>query len=644
MNKLFFIALAVFLPFIATAQTPKMGEINQNEIDLKEVSYEPGASAVYLVASGESRFFSDILETNYFYRMKILTDAGKENADIRIRYYTGTTNVEMVSSIKAQITNYENGNPVVTKLGKDNFFQVDLGNGNKEYRISFPNAQVGSILEFSYKKADKNLNFLDGWSFQRDVPVLLSSYQIIMIPQLEYKMIGQGENFFHRSEKSSANGIYSWKLRDLYSLKGEPFMKNYRDYVDRVEFQLSRYQRAATTSGPEWTDFLNTWEKLGDELIEYYSGKGFYRTNPLEREVLSLDLSKGTQKEKAEVAYYYVRDNFINEGADWIYTDQTLPQLLKSKKGAPGELILAYMGILKSQGIECNPVLIGSKGYGRSEIVPFPFLNQFDEILLLANLDGNMQFLDLSDPLAPFGYVDLDKHVKAGLFLQKYASKLIPIDIRHNSNKMVFSNINLDQENGELVIDNTIRNYFYEGLAMAHEVESLEKDKKPLEDLFSEKYGAFEIRNVKVDNLLEEKNMVNISFQSVLKNATESELIIFNPLQVSEFSQNPFTQEFRVFPIDFEYAFSETYTANLVIPEGYEIDDYPTNESITIEGSPVGFIYSTENLGPIFKITAKLDVKNPLIQRNSYGDLKYFMESVASKLAAPVILKKIARP
>lgn len=640
MNKLFVFFLAMLMPVVLFAQTPKMGEFTQNEIDLKEISFEPGASAVYLVASGESRFFSNILETNYFYRIKILTEAGKDNADIPIRYFTGSTNVEVVSAIKAQITNYTNGVPEVTTLGKESIFQVDLGNGNKEFRISFPNVQVGSILEFSFKKADKNIEFLDGWSFQRSIPVLFSKYQITMIPQLEYKMIGQGENFYYRSEKSEGNGVYSWTLRDLYSLKGEPHMKNYQDYVDRVEFQLSRYQTAATTSGPEWTDFLNTWEKLGNGLIEYYSGKGFYRTNPLEREVLSLDLSKGSEKEKAELAYYYIRDNFINEGEDQIYTNQTLPQLLKSKKGAPGELILAYMGILKSQGIECNPVLIGSKGHGRSDIVSFPFLTQFDEILLLVKLDGNLQFLDLSDPLAPFGYVDLDKHVKAGLFLEKDASKLIPIDIRHNSNKLVFSNIKLDAETGDLVIDNTIRNYFYEGLAAAHQVESLEKNNKPLDDFFSENYDAFEIRNVKVDDLLEDKNMFNISFQSVLKNATAEDLIIFNPLQISKFSTNPFTQEFRVFPVDFEYAFNETYTANLVIPEGYELDDYPANESFTIPGSPIGFTYSTEILGEIFKITARLEVKNPLIQSNNYGDLKFFMESVASKLAAPVILKK----
>lgn len=640
MIKKFLIALAIVSPLLASAQTAKMGEINQNEIDLTAVPYESGAGAVYLVASGDSRIFNGTLETQYFYRIKILTEAGKENADVRIRYYAGTNNVENISGIKAQITNYEGGVPVVTKLDKSNFFDIDLGDGSKELRITFPNAQVGSILEYYYKKGDKNIEFLDGWTFQRSVPVLFSKYQIVMVPHLEYKTMGQGTNFSTKAEKKSDNGTYSWILRNLYALKEEPYMKNYRDYVDRVEFQLSRYQRAATTSGPEWTEHLNSWEKLGDEMIEYYSGKGFYRTNPLEREILSLDLKAGSQKEKAESAFYYLRDNFVNEGSDWIYTDQTLSQLLKSKKGAPGELILAYMGILKSLGIECSPVLIGSKGYGRSDLVPFPFLNQFDEILLLADLDGQPHFLDLSDPLAPFGYVDLDKQVKGGLLLKKNASSLISIDINHNSNKLVFTNIKLDAESGELIFDHTIRNNFYEGLTAARQIEILEKNNQPLTELFEENYESYEIRNVKVDNQLQDKNMVNISFQSVLKNASDSDVLVFNPLQTSEFIKNPFTQDFRVFPVDFEYAFKETYTANLVIPEGYEIDDYPTDESITIPGSAINFVYSTQNLGEIFKVTAKLEVKEPLIHTQRYSDLKLFMENVATKLSTPVILKK----
>jgi len=625
-------------------QSLKMGEFSQAEIDLNSVPFEPDASAVVLVATGESRFFSDLLETQTFYRLKILTEAGKSQGDIRVRYYAGNTNVEEIAGVKAQVTTYENGRPIVIKLGKEDFKEVVIGNGVKEMRITFPNVQVGSILEYSYKKVDRNIEFLDGWTFPKDMPVLYSKYQITMIPPLEYKMIGQGANFFNKSEKSAANGTYSWVLRNLYSVKEEPYMKNYRDYVDRVEFQLSRYQRAATTSGAEWEDFLNTWEKLGDEMIEYYTSKGFYRTNPLEKEVFSLDLSSGTEKEKAQKAYYYIRDNFVNEGEDWIYTDQTLGQLLKSKKGAPGELILAYMGILRSLGITCDPVLIGSKGYGRSEPVAFPFLNQFDEILLLANLDGQLQFLDLSDPLAPFGYVDLDKHVKAGLLLEKNLSKLIPIQIRHNSNTVVFSSISFKEETGELIMDNTLRAFQYAGLKTARFSERLKKNGDPLTKLFQESFEETEIRNVTVDNQLAENNFFTTSFQLVVDELVNVDQLSFSPIPYSSFSKNPFTLDFRVFPVDFEYAFSETYTSNIQIPPGFEVDDYPQTETFSIKGNPVVFSYQVELLGEILKVTGKLEVKQPLVESRHYAELRLLMESVATKLSSPVILKKIVKP
>lgn len=651
MNKLI-LALALLLgPGFLFAQSTKMGDINESELAFTEVPYEPGASAVILASSGDSRFFGEILETNFFYRIKILTEAGKEHADVKIRYFRGDNSTENISGIKAQLINVVNGKMVVSKIDKEQIHDVEIGDGVWEVRISFPNAQVGSILEYSYKKGDRNLTFLDGWSFQRSIPTLYSKYQIIMIPQLEYKMIGQGYNLSQKAEKSAENGIFSWVLRNLYSLKEEPYMKNYRDYQERVEFQLSRYQTAggsgyqsAGEGRGEFVDVLNTWEKLGDDLIEFYAMKGFYRSNKLEGELPNLDLSQGTEREKAAKAYYSLRDNLINEGEDWIYPEQTLNQLLKTRKGSPGELILAYMAVLKSLGITCDPVLIGSKGYGRSDLVMFPFLNQFDEILLLATLDGKQQFIDLSDPLAPFGYVDVDKQVKGGLLLQKGKSALIPIDIKHTSNNVVFANIELSPETGELIIHNSLRSYYYAGLKIAHAVDSYKKSEKPLEEMFTYPNETMTIKNAVVEDLLEEKNFINSTFDMVLPGAKDMDILAFNPLKISSFATNPFTQEYRVFPVDFDYPFNEIYTANIKIPEGYEVDDFPTNESITIPGAPVSFNYAVENMGGTLKVTAKLDIRASLIPVQTYGDLKFFMESVSSKLSAPVILKKIAKP
>lgn len=638
--KRIFTLLLVFASFSSWSQTVKMGKFTEEEINYSSVPYEPDANAVVLWEEGESKFFGNILETTYLFKIKILTEAGKEHADIRVRYYEGSDKTENINGVKAQITSFTNGQAETIKVEKDQIYDVELGEGYKEMRISFPNVQVGSILEYTYKKADKNLTFLDGWTFQNSIPTLGSQYQIKMIPELDYKMITQGNNLIFNAETSAEYGLYRWTLRNLYSLKEEPYMKNYRDYIERIEFQLSQYQTGGA-NGPQWKDVLNTWEMLGDELMATYREKGFYRSNPIEKELLDIDLSGETQTEKARKAYYYVRDNFTAKGVDFIYADQYLPQLLKSKVGSPQELSLLLMGILKSLGITCEPVLIGSKGNGRTNIVSFPFLNQFDEILLRADLDGEVKYLDLSDKEAPFGYVDLDKHVLAGLYLIKGQSALIPLEFKHTSNTLYFSEVGL--EGGDLIMSNTLRHYFYEGLDWNKKVASLEDQKEPLEKLFSNS-SEISVNEVKVEDMLEEKNYVSTNFKIVMENAGDQEMIIFNPVKYSSFFKNPFTQEYRIFPVDFGYAFTESSTVNIKIPENYELDDYPKEEIMTIQGSPIVFSYSAKPMNGVLSVSTKLSVKAPLIGPEQYADLKYLMESVVSKLNEPVVLKKKANP
>jgi len=641
MNKTLLILAFLLVHHFSFSQSYKVGQFEDNEITLSEVPYEQDAPAVVLLSEGNSRFFSGLLETTHFVRLKVLTEAGKEYADIRVRYYRGDNNTEDINGVKAQTTNFTNGKEETTKVSKDAIFDVDMGDGYREMRITFPNVQVGSIIEYQYKKTDKSITFIDGWTFQNKLPTLVSRYEITMHPALEYKTIGQGQNYYTKVEKSQERDTYQWVMRELRSLKEEPYMKNYRDYVDRIEFQLSQYQTGSGNgyqSGSEWKQVLNSWEVLGDELISIYSQKGYYRSNPIEKEILDTDLSGATQQEIASKAYYYLRDNYRIEGEDWIYPEQSLNQLFKSKVGTPVELMLALMGMLKSLGITCDPVLIGSKGYGRSDLVPFPFLNQFDEIVLLTELDGKSQFLDLSHSDAPFGYVDLDKHVAGGLYLEKNKSGIVPIDIKHSSNAVYYSQVKWNEE-GELVMSSSHRKYQYEALNYSQEIEQLQKKNEDLAKLFEEEEGVV-FENFKVDNLVKEKGVLTINFDTKFTEIAEQDMIIFSPLKFSSFSKNPFTQEYRMFPVDFEYAFTETYNTTVTIPEGYELDDYPLEGGYTIDGGFVTFVYKPSIINDNLNISARFSVTKPLIPASEYANLKYFMESVASKLSEPVILKK----
>ena len=83
---------------------------------------------------------------------------------------------------------------------------------------------------------------------------------------------------------------------------------------------------------------------------------------------------------------------------------------------------------------------------------------------------------------------------------------------------------------------------------------------------------------------------------------------------------------------------------NFTIPEGYVLDDYPENQVITIPSKGVKFSYQIDATGQEFKIYTKLEIVNTTFPAAEYSDLKFIMESVASKLSEPVILKKKSTP
>ncbi|WP_373396025.1 DUF3857 domain-containing protein [Algoriphagus halophilus] len=303
MKELIFTFVLVFIAVTVFSQKVKMGEFSEQDKILTEVSFEKDADAVILWEQGQSRFYSGLLETSYFFRVKILKESGKSRGVVKIPFYVGEERTENINGVNATITNFINGKPTTIIVEKDNIFEVDFSDGWKEMRITFPNVQVGSILEYSYKKSDKNLGILDGWDFQSEIPTLGSSYEITMVPYYDYKLLGQGFKYFNEAEVSSNNGVYKWTMRNLHSLRAEPFMNNFTDYRERLEFQLSRYQKVSSgayNNGVEWVDVLSTWQEVGNRVLEDFQEMGFFRSNPIEKEILNIDLNGATEKERAK--------------------------------------------------------------------------------------------------------------------------------------------------------------------------------------------------------------------------------------------------------------------------------------------------------------------------------------------------------
>lgn len=112
------------------------------------------------------------------------------------------------------------------------------------------------------------------------------------------------------------------------------------------------------------------------------------------------------------------------------------------------------------------------------------------------------------------------------------------------------------------------------------------------------------------------------------------------PFAFSKFFENPFVQNDRVLPVEFNYPFFENINASIPIPQGFELEDYPESVSITNPSKTIRFNFLINKVEGELKISSRLEFSTSAVPVSEYGDLKVLMETVSAKLKSPVILKK----
>ncbi|EKB49492.1 DUF3857 domain-containing protein [Cecembia lonarensis] len=634
----------LLFPSFANTQVMKFGKYSQEEINLKKIDFEPDANAVVLEEISRNQFMGTVQHTDVHRRVKVLKEPGKNQGNVSIRYYFGKAGIQDVSKLNAQTVNFVNGEEQVIKLSKADFFQVELDNGWREVRFTFPSVEVGSILEYSYHKTDKSIAFLESWVFHNPIPTIKSTYTIDLPSYLNYRFLAQGEKTLNTPFKGQRDGFYSWTVKDLPSIKEEPMMSNYRDYLEKIDFQLAGYAFVNTSEYGGRSGFQETfatWQDLTRFFTELEEFAQYMKPNAsLKGQLATLNVSGSSETQIAREVYEYILSNYTYSGQGGYFPKKNLKSVLDSKKGSRAEINLTLMAYLRQNGISANPLLISTKGNGRSRLVDTPFIDQFDQMIIHLKADGKDYYLDATSNSFPFGYLPLNMHVAYGYLMHDQNSGLVPINISHRSGMLQMSQIR-KEDNGNFVSSSTVRFSEYDALEKRNGI-NLSEDKKIKEEWFgSQEINVYDFTLIeKTEPRLQLEAKYNYSEGKV----TESPMILISPFHLMRWAENPFKSEYRTFPVDFSYAFNDSYTTIIEIPEAYELDDYPENTEVAIPGGDGLFTYQLTTLDNSVKISANVTLKYPLISPFIYPELKYFMEIVTGKLTEPVIIKLKAKP
>lgn len=637
-----FIALVVVQISTAQKSPIKFGVIPPEDLKMTVYAKDSSAGAVILTDYGhaEMQFYTSSvkLEFNRHVRIKILNKEGFKWADAEIPLYKQGSAEERVSRFKASTFNLENGKLVETEVEKESIFKENFNRNYNLQKFTFPNVKEGSVLEYSYVISSEFILNFPNWKFQHTIPVRHSEYWAI-IPEfctfqkyMQGYLIGEYE-LKNTNSSDFVSKAHHWTMKDVPAFKEEPYMTNEEDYVSKINFAISHL----TFPGQPVVDIMGSWEKLCSVLLEDENfGKAVTGNGFLKKEVEALTAGLSDPKAKANAIYNYVKNNIEWTGTT-DYSAESLRKILEVKKGTSGDINILLASMLEKAGIPVDMVLLSTRSHGfvRQE---FPMSKQFNYVIVRAKLDNAFVLIDATEKYLPMDMLPERCLNGEGLLVSKINRGWINLDTKGKSKTVVDTDFSLDAS-GALKGKILFTRLGYDANASRKEYFK-EGEENFFKNFKSSK--IWEINSSLYQNARDiEKPAIQIHDVEIPSHASVSgSQIYLNPFLGEELIENPFKSESRVYPVDYGKPIEKTYIGKFTIPDGYELDELPTNKILMMPGNSAKFLYSAVVTGNVVSIVRTLSINKSLFLQAEYANLREFYNQVVAKQSEQIVLRK----
>jgi Domain of Unknown Function with PDB structure (DUF3857) len=376
--------------------------ITEEERAIVSVPGEPNAPAAVLFQKGEFLMMgygqgigSRASHLRIQVRMKILTEEGKSRGEITVQHSDATR----LESFEGR-TVLPDGRIVPVPAQAKFLRKTSRSKKTFETAMAFPAVEVGAILDYQYETVFKSPWFLEPWHFSDEVPVRYSEIVFktatgwhmnpwIRSPvgvkiQQDYRVSAEGEE------------RRAWAV-NVPSVLQEPLGPPAADLSTQMLLLPTAY------FSPELTlQLMQTWEVLAIWMHETYE-KLRRKDSGVAQQARGI-AGSGSQRQKAEALYRFVRDQIKTEPGVGIFADPEFPprKVLAERRGEPAGKALLLQVMLKAVGIDSLVIWAADRSRGAIDTkVPSPYW--FDTLLVGVQVDNETVFLDPSDTALAFG-------------------------------------------------------------------------------------------------------------------------------------------------------------------------------------------------------------------------------------------------
>ncbi|TDW45839.1 transglutaminase superfamily protein [Flavobacterium sp. 270] len=634
------------------AQNYQLENVTKEELLEKSNPKDTTAPAAILFKKAKTYFtYSDrgFLATNvYELKIKIYKKEGLSWANQKVSYYVGYENLndDSVKFSDAVTYNLENGAIVKTKLNSEGSFKNKINKYWNESTITLPNVKVGSIIEFKYVLKTENIIRLPDFDFQFDIPVNYFEYKTEIPEFFIYKTVNIGFNKIEtQTELVQNKQLYASDYKQINStytgynipaLTKEKYIDNINNYLGSIHKELEKKR----FPDKPVVDYTKTWEGVATTIYKSESfGKEIKVKDYFTEDLKSLIQNLNTPREKLNAIFNFVQKRMnwderrgynVDKGVKKAYTDRT---------GNVAEINFMLLSMLKTAGIEANPVLVSTLENG---IPLFPTLTDFNYVIASAEIDGEQILLDASNKFTTPNILPLNVlNWNGRLIKEDGTSKEIPL-IRNEASKNFYNIIaEIDPKSGKVEGTLNIRKTGYNALKFraANDNKKNEEYLEKLENDFNIEVKEYSIENKNED--LSKAVSEKIEFTLNHPYDVIDSKIIMRPLLFFTDKNNPFNQENRIMPVYFGFVNHHNYTISYEIPAGYAVESLPKSKRIALENKQAVFTLVTAIEDNKIQIRSTTEINKAIFAADEYDMLKEFFQKIIESQNEKIVLKKI---
>ncbi len=623
------------------------------ELSMTSIPQVPGAAAVILY---EEEKTDDALHSDSHYsRIKVLTEGGKEQANVELRYVGGDRGWD-VSDVSGRTIQPDG--TVVPFTGKP-YDKLVVKAGDikvKEKVFTLPAVQVGSILEYRYKlRWDDNLYRSPDWYIQGDLYVRKAHYDwrpthrttVDSKGNVSYggaswtPFLPEGAKVVQTSMPNDQTDL-TLDVHDIAPLLREADMPPMQSLSYRVLFYYSSYH----TYADFWKENGKDWSKDRDKFIG---------PNGAVKEYAATLVSPGdSEQQKADKLYAavmtfdntdFTREHSTREDkAQGLKQVNTAGDIVQRRRGDSDQLAETYVALARAAGLKAYVMGVADRRE-RLFVLQYMSFGQIDDLIAIVNLGGKEVFYDPGERYCEPGHLAW-QHAGSGGLRQVDGGGTALVTAPGESYKAAhltrIADLTMD-EHGR--VEGTVKMSFTGDPALHWRQVALRGDETTLKNdlrvsLERMLPGGMEIEVKQVENVAEYTKPLEVQFavKGGVGTATGKRLLV--PADLFVANEKPrFAQAQREIPVDIHYASQTQDAVRYKLPANLTIESVPDPDRATMAQLAM-FQTDSKKSGNSVTLFRNVTIGSPVFYSKEYPDLRAFYSKLETRDQDTLVLTR----